>query len=399
MKAQFFIFFLLILISCTDGNSFHSYSTLKDGNVQINIDDLNFEKSIVIDSIFKIEKIVKLESNGDSFIGSYDKILIEEDRIFIMDSRITFSIFVFDFGGNFLFKIFSFGEGPNEYIELRDFTLSASTNTIDILDFAGKKVLRFSKKNGEFLETKGLDRNSYYRSMEKIDGGYVSSHANNCGVLGDCFNVSFLSDDLIVESNSLAMNKHLKNYDFKGDPQFSRNGDRVFFKEIYNDTIYEVLQASNQLRAAFSVDFGKFKLPGDFKYSRKNSNLNDAFKYVLTNNLTLGIKDFFVSENYLYFRYGAPELREVIIDLNTRVNVSFQQYITSNFLYTGTTCAVFQNQFVKVISSEEIVSLVNNYYDTKDSLKVRQEYSEFYTLAKDIDSGSNGILTFLAPDF
>ena len=399
MKAQFFIFSLLVLISCTEGNSFNSFATLKDGIVQINIDDLKFEKSIVIDSIFKIEKIVKLESNGDSFIGSYDKILIEQDRIFIMDSSITFSIFVFDFGGNFLFKIFSFGEGPNEYLELRDFTLSPSTNTIDVLDFGGKKVLRFSKQNGEFLEMERLDRNSYYRSMEKIDGGYVSSHVNNCGVLEDCFNVSFLRDDLIVESNSLAMNKYLKNYDFKGDPQFSRNSDRVFFKEIYNDTIYEVLPASNQLRAAFSIDFGKFRLPNDFKYSRKNSNLNDALQYALTNNFTLGLKDFFVSENYLYFRYGTPGLREVIIDLNTLENVSFQRYITSNFLYTGTVSAVFQNQFVKVISGEEINSLVKNYYDRKDSLEIRKEYSEFYILAKDIDSGSNGILTFLAPDF
>ena len=325
MKVQFFIFSLLVLISCTEGNSFHSYTTLKDGNFLINIDDLNFEKSIVIDSIFKIEKIVKLESNEDSFIGSYDKILIEEDRIFILDSSITFSIFVFDFGGNFLFKIFSFGEGPNEYLELRDFTLSPSTNTIDVLDFGGKKVLRFSKQNGEFLEMERLDRNSYYRSIEKIDGGYVSSHANNCGVLDDCYNVSFLSDDLIVESNSLAMNKHLKNYDFKGDPQFSRNSDRVFFREIFNDTIYEVLPATNQLRAAFSIDFGKFRLPSDFKYSRKNSNLNEALEYSLINNFTLGIKDFFVSENYLYFRYGTPGLREVIVDLSTMKNVSFQR--------------------------------------------------------------------------
>ncbi len=399
MKVQFFIFSLLVLISCTEGNSFHSYTTLKDGNFLINIDDLNFEKSIVIDSIFKIEKIVKLESNEDSFIGSYDKILIEEDRIFIMDSSITFSIFVFDFGGNFLFKIFSFGEGPKEYLELRDFTLSPSTNTIDVLDFGGKKVLRFSKQNGEFIEMESLDINSYYRSIEKIDGGYVSSHANNCGVLDDCYNVSFLSDDLIVESNSLAMNKHLKNYDFKGDPQFSRNSDRVFFREIFNDTIYEVLPATNQLRAAFSIDFGKFRLPSDFKYSRKNSNLNEALEYSLINNFTLGIKDFFVSENYLYFRYGTPGLREVIVDLSTMNNVSFQRYITSNFLYTGTVSAVFQNQFVKVISAEEIISLVNNYYNTSDSLRIREEYYQFYLFAKDIDSGSNGVLTFLTPDF
>ena len=69
MKAQFFIFSLLVLISCTEGNSFNSFATLKDGIVQINIDDLKFEKSIVIDSIFKIEKIVKLESNGDFYYG------------------------------------------------------------------------------------------------------------------------------------------------------------------------------------------------------------------------------------------------------------------------------------------------------------------------------------------
>jgi len=393
------LFFLFILMGCRGENSFKAYNTLQEGNILINIDDLNFQKSMVIDSIFKISKIVKLESNADSFIGSYDKILIEEDRIFIMDSNITFSIFVFDFNGNFLFKISSFGEGPNEYRELRDFTLSSYSNTIDILDFGGRKILRFSKHNGEFLGFDRIETNSYFRSIEKVEDGYVASHANNCGVLEDCFNLSFLNVDWTVESKSLEMNKFLKGYDFKGDPQFSRNSDRVFFKEIFNDTIYEVEQKSKKLRAAFSIDFGTYRLPSDFKYSRKNSNLNEALQYSMNNNLTLGVKDFFVSEDYLYFRYGVSGLREVIIDLNTMANLSFQRYVTSNFLYDGTICAVFQNQFVKVNSAEEIVSLVKKYYDTKDSLKVREEYSAFYTLAKDIDPGSNGILTFLAPDF
>ncbi|MDF2156759.1 6-bladed beta-propeller [Algoriphagus sp. CAU 1675] len=399
MRSFALILLVFVFFACAKENSFDSYNSLKEGLINIKVEDLNFRKSIVIDSIFNINKIVKLESNEDSFIGSYDKILIDEDRIFIMDSSISFSIFVFDFSGNFLFKIFSFGEGPDEYLELRDFTLSSANNTIDILDFGGKKILSFSKENGELLDVKYIDVNTYFRSFERIGNGYIFSHANTCGFIEDCFNVSFWSDDLILESRSFEMNEYLKGYDFKGDPQFSRSYDRVFYKEIFSDTIYEVQQDSKQLRTAFSIDFGKFRLPDDFKYSRKNSNLAEALQYSLNENMTLGIKDFFVSDQYLYFTYGTPGLREVLIDLKTLDNVSFQRYITSNFLYTGTVRAIHKNQLVKVISSEEIISIVSKFYNTKDSLKIRQEYNEFYTLAKDIDSGSNGLITFLDPDF
>lgn len=399
MKICINVLLLLLVVSCTSENSFNSYSTLKNGNVLIDVDNLNYEKSIIIDSIFRLRKIVKLESNEESFIGSYDKLLIEENRVYIMDSSITFSIFVFDFEGNFLFKISSFGEGPDEYVELRDFTVSSNTKTIDVLDFGGKKLLRFDKQNGKPVETERLDRNVYYRSLERIDGGYVVNHANNCGVLQDCFNVSFLGNDLKVQSSSLAMNSYLKNYDFKGDPHFSRNADQVYFKEIFNDTIYEILPGSKELRAAFSIDFGDFRMPHDFKYSKKNSNLNEAIQFSLNNNLTLGIKDFFVADSYLYFRYGVPGLREVIVDLNSMENFSFQRFVTSNFLYAGTVTAVFRDEFIKVLTSEEVNSLVKNYYSTKDSLKVREEYSEFYEIAKGIDVESNGILTFLTPNF
>ena len=105
MKICITFLLLLLVVSCTSENSFNSYSTLKNGNVLIDVDNLNYEKSIIIDSIFRLRKIVKLESNEESFIGSYDKLLIEENRVYIMDSSITFSIFVFDFEGNFLFKI------------------------------------------------------------------------------------------------------------------------------------------------------------------------------------------------------------------------------------------------------------------------------------------------------
>jgi hypothetical protein len=398
-EKWFLLFFLVSIWSCTEENSFDSYNTLKSDVLIVDIESLNYEYDVVIDSIFRINKVVKLESNEESFIGSYDKVLIDGGRIYIMDSRITFSVFVFDLEGNFIFKIFAFGEGPNEYRELRDFTISSSLESIDILDFGGKKLLRFYKDSGKFIETISLDVSSYYRSIERLDNGYVVSHSNNCGLVDECYNISFLDQKLVPVTSTFKVNGYLKNYDFKGDPQFSRNGDKVYFKEIFNDTIYEVLPDTKRLKALVSIDFGNYGIPNEFKYSSKNSNLNEALRYSIENNLSLGIKDFFIAENYMYFTYGVPGLREVIFNFNSGENASFQKYTTSNFLYTGTVSGIYQNQLVKVISSEFILDLKKKYYSTEDSIQIREEYSEFYLYAKEIDSGSNGLITFLEPRF
>ncbi len=397
MRNILISFSLLVFISCNNRNSFDSYQNDKTGTVQVNLADIPYEEKYILDSIVSIEKIVKLESNDQSFIGSYDKILVDDDKIFIMDKKSTHSIVVFTLDGEYIYKISNYGEGPEEYLELRDFTVSPSSSTLDILDFGGRKILSYNKSTGELVSTTSIDRNTNFSAIEKTNTKYFVAHSNECGFLADCFNFSFYDEKLSLINSSLEVHDNFKDYDYKGNANFSRNGDRLYFTEVFNDTIYEIESDNNTLRVAYAIDFGKYRMPDEFKYSSKNSNLSDLIIYTRTNNYTIGIHDYFLSYDFLYFRYGAPELRQVYINFATKKSISFSGLNTQNLFLIGEIMAVSGNSFLKFTPAETIVDIIKNNFNTKDSVQVRDLYMDFYNLAKDMDEGSNGIITFVKP--
>ncbi|EIM76023.1 hypothetical protein A3SI_11699 [Nitritalea halalkaliphila LW7] len=177
--------------------------------------------------------------------------------------------------------------------------------------------------------------------------------------------------------------------------RFHETAIKIFFSELFNDTIYEVMMEDQRLRAKFAIDFGKYQLPDAFKYSRRNSKLDKALDYAITNGLTLGLHDFYCSDRFLYFRYGMPQLREVYIDLTTDKALSFDRSVTQNFLLIGDVVAMDQEHLVKVMSSELVDNMLKTYFNTSDSLEFRSKHKTFYELAKDVQTGSNGLITFL----
>lgn len=397
-KAKNFIFFTVIFIvfmSCNKSNSFVGYETLKGGEVLIKIEDVPYEKLPYADSIMTVEKVVVLESGKDNFIGTYDKISIIDNIIYIMDKSITYSIFAFNLDGKFLWKIAALGEGPEEYTELRDFTVSKDSETIDLLDYGGRKIMKFNKRTGELVKKIKLDFTSYTAAIEKKDGLYLSSGDNACIKLVQCHNLLFLDQKFKVLSQSNPINPYLENYDYSNFMGFSRNGERVYFNELFNDTIYEVNTEEKKLAAAFVIDFGKYSFPRDMIYSKKNTGYGSLIDYKMNNTVTTGIHDYYISDGYLYFRYGNPHLQNVIIDLSHNKSLSYRQSLIGNSFLHGDIKATYKDTFVKAISSEMIDKFLKEGFYGKDSLVFRERNPEFFEIIKDMDSSHNGILSFV----
>lgn len=79
---------------------------------------------------------MQLETTKESLIDKVDKIIFYNDKIFIMDKKISKAIFVFDLQGKFLFKISNIGKGIGEYITLTDFIVN--NDNVEIYDFESK---------------------------------------------------------------------------------------------------------------------------------------------------------------------------------------------------------------------------------------------------------------------
>ncbi|UJP66648.1 6-bladed beta-propeller [Mongoliitalea daihaiensis] len=395
MKKLSFIHVLAICISfasCTDHNTFSGYQTDKSRLKTIVLDNLHFEKKVILDSLFEVSRLVFLESKEDVVIGSYDKIIINDSLLYILDKTITHAVYCFDLQGKFNFKISSLGEGPSEYIELRDITIDGSL--LEVLDFGGGKILHYDKYNGNLKASLKLDRKTNYRSFEKLNGVYTVAHGNNCGLLGDCFNLSFYDERLSKKASFFPIHDILKKSDYRGENHFFRNLDEVYFKEVLNDTIYEINFNSGNPSAAFAIDFGQFTMPNKFKYSRNNSGFLSILEYSQKNNVTWGVYDFYKAGEIVFFRFTLNSLRSVFVDTERMKGLTFDGYTTNNPFLIGDPIGAYKDDFISQLPAERIISILKNNFYTEDSIALRALQKEFFETTQNFQASDNSILIF-----
>jgi hypothetical protein len=98
---------------------------------------ITFNKEQSIDfsesNIFENKKIVPLETTDNSLIPAYPSLIIDGDNFFIFNKNSNKPIFRFNSHGDFINKIGSIGNGPNEYAELIDVTINPSNKYIEVL--------------------------------------------------------------------------------------------------------------------------------------------------------------------------------------------------------------------------------------------------------------------------
>jgi hypothetical protein len=158
------------------------------------------------------ERYIYLEDTEESFITrtfeGLAKLVVEEQRLYILDSRKNGTIFCFDLDGKFLFKINDVGSGPDEYLEVRDFSihdgkiylLEAPRNQLFIYDAENGGFLGKSDRFQEYLadEFEILDGNIYLLARSKCKGPAITCYGLyvfdfDTGVLEDRFHAySFL---------------------------------------------------------------------------------------------------------------------------------------------------------------------------------------------------------------
>ena len=394
MKITLKTLIILLALSCNSKENFHSHQSSKDQIQLISVEQLNHHHTILLDSIYEIETIIDLESPESIFIGAHDKVLTTDSAIFILDRDRTHSIFAFGKNGKFLYKIDDLGQGPDEYQELRDFTILTSDSLVEILDFAGRKILKYQMGTGYFLNSTQLDKNTYYGALESSQGYYTFAHNNICGLLGDCYNLTLFNQKSTKETSLLLIPKNLRNYDLKPSQIFSRNVDNIYFKELFNDTIYKINFVKPQLEAAFAIDLGDQKVSNDFLYSNKNKSSNDIINYAIQENKSLEIKDFYIGDSIVYFTYGFPKLRQVFFDQKKKIGLTFERFTTNNLLLLGEIIGVSENQFVTILSDEKLMELKKSFNDL-DSTSYMNNFSEFYQLIKSRKSGSSPIIVLI----
>ena len=151
-KHRFFIFFSIVIISCTYSNTKTENTSVKNRilpyriNIEKNIKNV---KSIPLSFIGKKIEYVALETTPRSLLKSIMGIQFSEKYIFVSDFD---RLLQFDRHGKFIRQVGDNGRGPGEYIHVSGFWIDEKNEKAYVMAW-GIKTIKEYDFNGNFIKS------------------------------------------------------------------------------------------------------------------------------------------------------------------------------------------------------------------------------------------------------
>jgi hypothetical protein len=125
----------------SDSEPTERWKNFKDSATEINLNGY-YSETIQLSSIIDTFSFLKLDDSDNNFIGEIDKIVFNENYIFVMDKYISESVQAFDkVTGEKIFVLNNHGDGPGEFKSLYDF----------VVNFESQEILIFDGRRAKFL--------------------------------------------------------------------------------------------------------------------------------------------------------------------------------------------------------------------------------------------------------
>jgi hypothetical protein len=359
--------------SCTRQDS--SDDIFKDIPIIIDMDSVKTELHLKIVHI----RYVPLETSDECLIGYVDKTLIKNNKIYVADFHRSEAIFVFDMNGKFLFKIARKGQGPGEYISVRDFDVLSNGYIYVFNPF--KKMILIYNSIGKYVDYIQLDY--YIKKFCLIENKIYWSEIYESGITFAKLavydmtdkNTRFLfKDKKFLESTDII---NFSSYSFYYSPDNVTYYSPKFSEIIYSitkDGVYPAIGLKNVNMPSQEM-INRWKRVEDM---RERLNLFYSSKYFFENAYI------FETDKYIAFQYCTGELQNVVIynkfSKNTLSYLSFFQDIGTSAV-SGST-------------GKEFFGVVNFLADNKPHQRILESREELKNWKED----DNPVIVFFNPD-
>lgn len=269
--------------------------------------DPNDSKEYRLSELFRSCRFVELEYADKKPIRSIRKMLIDEERIFILNSNL--SIFIYDLEGQYIADISRRGHGPGEYLGIYDFILDNESKNIFINDLRGQKILVFDY-NGNFLNEWITGLNAF--SFNKIDGNLIYYIGCNMNDIKNSRLLFFNADgELYLDYFPITENE--ANYLYVVDnTNFPIYGSDRLFLYSQNDTIYDL--NGHGLSKKYAINFNGKNIPARF-YKNNFEDIIEFFEAVSERKYAGLIDNYYETPQKILFTYHYDKsLRLVLVD-------------------------------------------------------------------------------------
>jgi len=196
------------------------------------IDLSTIQKSVTNERIIRINKIIPLETDESCTIGTIDKILINNNRLILVDIRKTLSVFFFDLDGKFIRKISTIGTGEKEFLAIRDFIKKSNNDGYYLYDKRLHKLLEYDNELNyinEYHVPISINSLIEFHEMSFIVERSVNEFfINQCDFSFNIFNKYLKRPD------------YLLNYNFNIPFPLKKTGKNTLnYSPTFSNTIYE----------------------------------------------------------------------------------------------------------------------------------------------------------------
>lgn len=255
--AAFCILLVAILVGCKQVSNQDSM-VYEIVSCKVPASKTSIDPNTFIERRFSIE----LQQNDTTFLANISSVKIFNEEIYVFDASAG-RVFIYDFEGNFKRIIGRQGRGPGELLNAEGFVIDAEEEIVEILDFDTQSIKKFSI-DGQFLHEVPLKER--YDAFHKFSNG---AYLFRRPIIN--FTPQFVIEP--EENFSFVYGKTDKGIRFMPfRPQqlahgnfnhtrnsFSEFGNGVLYWEIFNDTIYHIVEGS--VKTKFHIDFKERSIP------------------------------------------------------------------------------------------------------------------------------------------
>ena len=337
---------LLMLSACRYLGNAPDFLPREGGDGYIRIDmDMDNIPTVAMDTIIKEVKFVPLETTPDCLIGSYDKVIVLQDTIYILDRTQQKAVFAFDMQGRFLYKISALGRGPGEYSRAYDFYVDTVSSHIGILDYGKVQKYDFKGKHigqvklqgggaGHITYNEGKYNGRSFDGWSK-DRSYVFAQFDSLG-------------NLVYRDHPTS--NELIEYGVGRKGYFTSNGKGAYFNDFASDTIYRITDA--YLEPAFVLDYGKSALSLDVRDRLMERTFSEKLSFFEDNQhlLFFGLQEISMSDDYLLM--GVPygtSLKYALFSFNSHITYFLDRSTIHNSVLRPQYMGLSGNYFIGIM--------------------------------------------------
>ena len=338
-KSQIYILIniSIFILSCVNNQHLNNINSNID-TIIINTNEIknsylfNYEKESV--------KYIPLETCDESLIGKIDKVIVFENKFYVLDKELTKSIFIFSSKGKYINKIKRIGKGPGEYIEPDDFTIDPLTGEILVLDYDQRKVIFFSNKTNFIKEKRFKDR---FASICSTGDNIMGLSDYSCE--GDCYKLFVFNKSMDIKKKISSYSGSWKRIIWGLTKPMFYNGKSVFLTDAFCDSIYEI-DSNLNYHPKYFIDFGKKAIPPNMIKKNRDEFLEfistAADKAFLVDNFMLNDKlmyfSFFYKQRMTHFlRTNDKTICVNLIGDDNNIFYYWGVFLDGKFLYFYTT--------------------------------------------------------------